>query len=145
MIFECVEIVGFCGINCLLLMLEQNNVLIGENVWGKFSLLDVLILLLLLELDFYYFECDDFWFLLGDINGWEYYLYIILIFCELLLGWYWVCCYWLLEVCWMLCIDGYYCIFYCLEGESVEDGSVMILCSFFDKDGYLIDVEDIND
>lgn len=45
----------------------------------------------------------------------------------------------------MLCIDGYYCIFYCLEGESVEDGSVMILCSFFDKDGYLIDVEDIND
>ncbi|KNB40609.1 DNA helicase, partial [Salmonella enterica subsp. enterica serovar Typhimurium] len=32
---ERVEIVGFRGINRLSLMLEQNNVLIGENAWGK--------------------------------------------------------------------------------------------------------------
>ncbi|BED48413.1 hypothetical protein VEE63_45910 [Escherichia coli] len=38
MILERVEIVGFRGINRLSLMLEQNNVLIGENAWGKSSL-----------------------------------------------------------------------------------------------------------
>ena len=38
---ERVEIVGFRGINRLSLMLEQNNVLIGENAWGKSSLLAV--------------------------------------------------------------------------------------------------------
>lgn len=119
--------------------------MIGENAWGKFSLLDVLILLLSLELDFYYFERDDFWFSSGDINGREYYLYIILIFRESLLGRYRVRRYRSLEACWTLCIDGYYRIFYRLEGESAEDGSVMILRSFFDKDGYSIDVEDIND
>lgn len=46
MILERVEIVGFRGINRLSLMLEQNNVLIGENAWGKSSLLDALTLLL---------------------------------------------------------------------------------------------------
>lgn len=35
--------------------------------------------------------------------------------------------------------------FYRLEGESAEDGSVMTLRSFLDKDGHPIDVEDIND
>lgn len=33
MILERVEIVGFRGINRLSLMLEQSNVLIGENAW----------------------------------------------------------------------------------------------------------------
>lgn len=51
MILERVEIVGFRGINRLSLMLEQNNVLIGENAWGKSSLLDALTLLLSPELD----------------------------------------------------------------------------------------------
>lgn len=46
MLLERVEIVGFRGINRLSLMLEQNNVLIGENAWGKSSLLDALTLLL---------------------------------------------------------------------------------------------------
>lgn len=41
---ERVEIVGFRGINRLSLMLEQNNVLIGENARGKSSLLDALTL-----------------------------------------------------------------------------------------------------
>ena len=69
MILERVEIVGFRGINRLSLMLEQNNVLIGENAWGKSSLLDALTLLLSPESDLYHFERDDFWFPPGDING----------------------------------------------------------------------------
>ncbi|XPE53300.1 DUF2813 domain-containing protein [Shigella flexneri] len=36
-------------------------------------------------------------------------------------------------------------MFYRLEGESVVDGSVMTLRSSLDKDGYPIDVEDMND
>lgn len=35
MLLERVEIVGFRGINRLSLMLEQNNVLIGENRVGE--------------------------------------------------------------------------------------------------------------
>lgn len=50
-----------------------------------------------------------------------------------------------LEACWTPCTDGYHRIFYRLEGESAEDGSVMTLRSFLDKDGHPIDVEDIND
>lgn len=69
MILERVEIVGFRGINRLSLMLEQNNVLIGENAWGKSSLLDALTLLLSPESELYHFERDDFWFPPGDING----------------------------------------------------------------------------
>ncbi len=50
MLLERVEIVGFRGINRLSLQLEQNNVLIGENAWGKSSLLDALTLLLSLKM-----------------------------------------------------------------------------------------------
>ena len=74
MILERVEIVGFRGINRFSLMLEQNNVLIGENAWGKSSLLDALTLLLSPESDLSHFERDDFWFPPGDINGREHHL-----------------------------------------------------------------------
>ena len=86
MILERVEIVGFRGINRLSLMLEQNNVLIGENAWGKSSLLDALTLLQSPESDLYHFERDDFWFPPGDINGREHHLHIILTFRESLPG-----------------------------------------------------------
>lgn len=69
MILERVEIVGFRGINRLSLMLEQNNVLIGENAWGKSSLLDALTLLLSPESELYHFERDDFWFPPGISTG----------------------------------------------------------------------------
>lgn len=71
MILERVEIVGFRGINRLSLMLEQNNVLIGENAWGKSSLLDALTLLLSPESELYHFIREDFWFppeIFRDVN-----------------------------------------------------------------------------
>lgn len=46
MILERVEILGFRGINRLSLPLTGNTVLIGENAWGKSSLLDALTLTL---------------------------------------------------------------------------------------------------
>ena len=66
MLLERVEIVGFRGINRLSLQLEQNNVLIGENAWGKSSLLDALTLLLSPEDQLYHFVHDDFWFPPGE-------------------------------------------------------------------------------
>ncbi|QMI04723.1 ATP-dependent endonuclease [Citrobacter sp. RHB25-C09] len=144
MILERVEIVGFRGINRLSLMLEQNNVLIGENAWGKSSLLDALTLLLSPESELYHFDRDDFWFPPGDINGREHHLHIILTFRESQPGRYRVRRYRPLEACWTPCHDGYQRIFYRLEGESAEDGSVMTLRSFLDSDGHPLPIDDIN-
>ncbi|EGS0030887.1 ATP-dependent endonuclease [Salmonella enterica subsp. enterica serovar Enteritidis] len=145
MILERVEIVGFRGINRLSLMLEQNNVLIGENAWGKSSLLDALTLLLSPELDLYHFVREDFWFPPGDIKGRENHLHIILTFRETQPGRHRVRRYRALEACWSLCEDDFHRIFYRLEGECGADGSVMTLRSFLNSDGQPLLVENIND
>lgn len=145
MILERVEIVGFRGINRLSLMLEQNNVLIGENAWGKSSLLDALTLLLSPESELYHFDRDDFWFPPGDVNGRERHLHIVLTFRESQPGRHRVRRYRPLEACWSPCRDGYQRIFYRLEGESADDGSVMTLRSFLDGDGHPLSVDNIND
>ncbi|EIZ2297605.1 ATP-dependent endonuclease [Salmonella enterica] len=145
MILERVEIVGFRGINRLSLMLEQNNVLIGENAWGKSSLLDALTLLLSPELDLYHFVREDFWFPPGDIKGREHHLHIILTFRETQPGRHRVRRYRALEACWSLCEDDFHRIFYRLEGECGTDGSVMTLRSFLNSDGQPLPVENIND
>ncbi|WP_261914548.1 ATP-dependent endonuclease [Salmonella enterica] len=145
MILERVEIVGFRGINRLSLMLEQNNVLIGENAWGKSSLLDALTLLLSPELDLYHFVREDFWFPPGDIKGREHHLHIILTFRETQPGRHRVRRYRALEACWSPCEDDFHRIFYRLEGECGADGSVMTLRSFLNSDGQPLPVENIND
>lgn len=145
MILERVEIVGFRGINRLSLMLEQNNVLIGENAWGKSSLLDALTLLLSPESDLYHFDRDDFWFPPGDVGGREHHLQIILTFRESLPGRHRVRRYQPLAECWTPCRDGYHRVFYRLEGESHDDGSVMTLRSFLDGDGHPLAIADINE
>lgn len=63
MYLERIEIVGFRGINRLSLTLDENTVLIGENAWGKSSLLDALTLCLSPNADLYHFESQDFIFL----------------------------------------------------------------------------------
>ncbi|HBQ5116248.1 TPA: ATP-dependent endonuclease [Klebsiella variicola] len=145
MLLERVEIVGFRGINRLSLMLEQNNVLIGENAWGKSSLLDALTLLLSPEFDLYHFVRDDFWFPPGDIQGREHHLHIILTFRETELGRHRVRLFRPLQRCWVPCDDGYHRVFYRLEGELADDDSVMTLRSFIDGEGEALAVEDIDD
>lgn len=145
MLLERVEIVGFRGINRLSLMLEQNNVLIGENAWGKSSLLDALTLLLSPEFDLYHFVRDDFWFPPGDIQGREHHLHIILTFRETEPGRHRVRRFRPLQRCWVPCDDGYHRVFYRLEGELAEDDSVMTLRSFIDGEGEALAVEDIDD
>ena len=145
MLLERVEIVGFRGINRLSLMLEQNNVLIGENAWGKSSLLDALTLLLSPEFDLYHFVRDDFWFPPGDIQGREHHLHIILTFRETEPGRHRVRRFRPLQRCWVPWDDGYHRVFYRLEGELADDDSVMTLRSFIDGEGEALAVEDIDD
>ncbi|VGI09597.1 ATP-dependent endonuclease [Klebsiella quasipneumoniae] len=145
MLLERVEIVGFRGINRLSLMLEQNNVLIGENAWGKSSLLDALTLLLSPEFDLYHFVRDDFWFPAGDIQGREHHLHIILTFRETEPGRHWVRRFRPLQRCWVPCDDGYHRVFYRLEGELADDDSVMTLRSFIDGEGEALVLEDIDE
>lgn len=141
---ERVEIVGFRGINRLSLMLEQNNVLIGENAWGKSSLLDALTLLLSPEFDLYHFVRDDFWFPPSDIQGREHHLHIILTFRENEPGRHRVRRFRPLSDCWVPCDDGYQRIFYRLEGELADDGSVMTLRSFINCQGEALEMQDID-
>ena len=145
MLLERVEIVGFRGINRLSLMLEQNNVLIGENAWGKSRLLDARTLLLSPEFDLYHFVRDDFWFPPGDIQGREHHLHIILTFRETEPGRHRVRRFRPLQRCWVPCDDGYHRVFYRLEGELADDDSVMTLRSFIDGEGEALAVEDIDD
>ncbi|MCD9455574.1 ATP-dependent endonuclease [Klebsiella pneumoniae] len=145
MLLERVEIVGFRGINRLSLMLEQNNVLIGENAWGKSSLLDALTLLLSPEFDLYHFVRDDFWFPPGDIQGREHHLHIILTFRETEPGRHRVRRFRPLQRCWVPCDDGYHRVFYRLEGELAEDDSVMTLRSFIDGGGEALVLEEIDE
>ena len=145
MLLERVEIVGFRGINRLSLMLEQNNVLIGENAWGKSSLLDALTLLLSPEFDLYHFVSDDFWFPPGDIQGREHHLHIILTFRETEPGRHRVRRFRPLQRCWVPCDDGYHRVFYRLEGELAEDDSVMTLRSFIDGEGEALVLEEIDE
>lgn len=135
MFLERVEIVGFRGINRLSLMLEHNNVLIGENAWGKSSLLDALTLILSPEPSLYSFTRNDFWFPPGDINGRERHLHIILTFRESAPGHYQGRRYRPLSAVWVKSDDGYQRIFYRLEGGLTEEGSVITLRSFLNEQG----------
>lgn len=144
MLLERAEIAGFRGINRLSLMLEENNVLIGENAWGKSSLLDALTLLLSPHEGLYHFVHSDFWFPPGDIEGREHHLHIILTFRENEPGRYRGRRYRGLSDCWTPCHDGYQRIFYRLEGELAGDGSVLTLRSFIDSDGQALELDDID-
>ena len=144
MLLERVEIVGFRGINRLSLMLEQNNVLIGENAWGKSSLLDALTLLLSPRDELYHFVRNDFWFPPGDVEGREHHLHIILTFRESEPGRYRGRRYRPLADCWSRGEDGYHRLFYRLEGELGADDSVMTLRSFIDSNGHALELDDID-
>ncbi|MGJ7470776.1 ATP-dependent endonuclease [Kosakonia cowanii] len=142
MILERVEVVGFRGINRLSLQLEQNNVLIGENAWGKSSLLDALTLLLSPQNDLYHFVRDDFWFPPGDINGREHHLHIILTFRESEPGRHKTRRYRPLADCWVPSDDGYHRLFYRHEGELSAGGEVRTLRGFLDTKGELLPLRD---
>ncbi|MEW7314243.1 ATP-dependent endonuclease [Buttiauxella gaviniae] len=144
MFLERVEIVGFRGINRLSLMLEQNNVLIGENAWGKSSLLDALTLLLSPNETLYHFSRDDFYFPPGDVQGREHHLHIVLTFRETAPGHHLGRRYRSLSPVWVEGNDGFQRIMYRLVGELAEDGSIVTVRSFLDNKGHAVELDEID-
>ncbi|MFY0402434.1 DUF2813 domain-containing protein [Pantoea dispersa] len=77
MILEHIDIHGFRGINRLSLPLTDTNLLIGENAWGKSSLLDALTLLLAPAAEPYMFTEQDFHFPPGEVEARLYKLQLV--------------------------------------------------------------------
>ncbi|ATF93455.1 ATP-dependent endonuclease [Cedecea neteri] len=145
MFLERVEVVGFRGINRLSLMLEQNNVLIGENAWGKSSLLDVLTLLLSPHRELYHFVREDFYFPPGELHGRESHLQIILTFREAASGHHLGRRYRNLSPVWVEGNDGFHRIYYRLEGELGDEGTVLTLRSFLNAHGQPLTLDAIDE
>lgn len=145
MFLERVEVVGFRGINRLSLMLEQNNVLIGENAWGKSSLLDALTLLLSPHRELYHFVREDFYFPPGEMHGRESHLHIILTFREAAPGHHLGRRYRNLSPVWMAGNDGFHRIYYRLEGELGDEGTVLTLRSFLNAHGQPLTLDNIDE
>ncbi|KHN52035.1 ATP-dependent endonuclease [Pectobacterium fontis] len=142
---ERIEILGFRGINRLSLTLDENNVLIGENAWGKSSLLDALSLLLAPTLPLYHFDMQDFHFTPGDENSREKHLQIIFTFCETAPGHHLAPRYRSLSPVWVEGEASLCRVFYRLEGEVDESQSVFTWRSFLDADGHPIPLDDIDE
>ncbi|ANC42553.1 MAG: ATP-dependent endonuclease [Hafnia alvei] len=135
MYLERIEIVGFRGINRLSLTLDENTVLIGENAWGKSSLLDALTLCLSPNADLYHFESQDFYFPPGDEGAKERYLQIIFVFCESDVGHHNAPRYRPLSSLWQNGDDRFQRIYFRQEGELCDDGTVCTWRSFLDQNG----------
>jgi len=166
MYLEHIDIVGFRGINRLSLTLTQpaqrgasitgsahqgqtesflpNTVLIGENAWGKSSLLDALTLLLSPEPKLYCFKEEDFYFPAGEEESKSQYLHVVFTFCENQAGHHMSPRFNPLSPLWVKCADKMNRIYYRLEGELDDDGSVMTLRSFLSSNGQPLNLTTID-
>lgn len=144
MFLERIEIVGFRGINRLSLMLDDNTVLLGENAWGKSSLLDAITFLLAPAQTLYCFEARDFHFPPGDEAAKERHLQIIFTFCEKNVGYAHLPRYRHLAPLWSKGEDNLSRIYYCCEGELADDGTVCTWRHFLDVKGNVLYLQHIN-
>jgi len=166
MYLERIDIVGFRGINRLSLTLTQpaqrgasitgasrqgegesfptNTVLIGANAWGKSSLLDALTLLLSPEPKLYCFKEEDFYFPAGEEESKSQYLHVVFTFCENQAGHHMSPRFNSLSPLWVKCADKLNRIYYRLEGELDDDGSVMTLRSFLSSSGQPLNLTTID-
>lgn len=143
MYLERVDIVGFRGINRISLSLDDNTVLIGENAWGKSSLLDALTLLLSPEPQLYHFTVQDFYYPAGDETAKERHLQVIFTFCEKDIGHWHSPRYRHLAPLWIKNDDGLHRIYYRVEGELADDGTVCTWRTFLDLEGQPLSLHDI--
>ncbi|WP_145572756.1 ATP-dependent endonuclease [Yersinia mollaretii] len=143
MYLERVDIVGFRGINRISLNLDDNTVLVGENAWGKSSLLDALTLLLSPEPQLYHFTVQDFYYPAGDESAKERHLQVIFTFCEKDIGHWRAPRYRQLTPLWIQNDDGLHRIYYRVEGELADDGTVCTWRTFLDLEGQPLALHDI--
>lgn len=138
MILEKMAIVGFRGINRLSLPLEGNNVLIGENAWGKSSLLDALTLLLAPQRDLYQFKRHDFHYMPGEPDCRERDVQVVLTFCEREAGEAEAVHYQPFSSLWWRGEGGLRRLELCIEGELLDDEQVVTVRQFRDARGQSI-------
>lgn len=125
MFLEQINIVGFRGINHLNLMLDDNTLLIGENAWGKSSLLDALTLLLSPSHPLYQFTDNDFHrTTYPDNKTRQATIKVLFTFCETYSGYSQSARYRHLSPIWVKCPDDLYRIYYSIEGNINADGEV---------------------
>ncbi|ADP12108.1 conserved uncharacterized protein YbjD [Erwinia sp. Ejp617] len=137
MILEKIAVSGFRGINKLSLRLEENNVLIGENAWGKSSLLDALTLLLAPG-EPYQFSAGDFHSPPGDNPGRERHIQIRFTFREFEAGQRNAARYAELSDLWQRGEAGTPQLCYQVLGERLADGTVITRHHFLDELGKVL-------
>lgn len=145
MYLERVEIVGFRGINRLSLMLNDNVILIGENAWGKSSLLDALTLLFSPSDELYAFKPHDFHYPLGDESAKQEHLQIVLTFSARKANSPDLPQFHNLLPLWVKDNNGRSHILYRLEGELLADGSVTTSRTFLDAIGHPMILDNVDE
>ncbi|AOM40706.1 ATP-dependent nuclease [Xenorhabdus hominickii] len=135
MFLERVEISGFRGINRLSLVLDDNTILIGENAWGKSSLLDALTVLLSPKPELYHFNERDFYHSWDEHSARKRDLQIILTFCEKQIGHHRATHLRNLRPLWVDSEQALKCIYLRVSGELQEDGTVYTHRCFLNKQG----------
>lgn len=143
MYLERVEIYGFRGINRLSLALNNNTVLIGENSWGKSSLLDALTILLSPEQENYQFNKHDFHHPTGDDASRFRSLQIVLKFCENRPGRHRSFRFRNLTSVWVDNGDDLKHIFYRVSAELKEEGSISVDRSFLNAGGNKLSLDNV--
>lgn len=145
MYLERVEIYGFRGINRLSLVLNNNTVLIGENSWGKSSLLDALDILLSPEHKDYQFNQHDFHQPTGnDENDTRFRSFqIVLKFCERHQGRHQSFRFKNLSSVWVDNSDGLKHIFFRVSAELKDDNSVTVERSFLNSGGNKLSLDNV--
>jgi putative ATP-dependent endonuclease of OLD family len=123
---------------------HTSRVLIGENAWGKSSLLDALTLLLSPEPELYCFKEQDFYFPPGEQKAKQRYLHVVLTFCEHYPGQHCSPRFNPLSPLWVKCSDRLNRIYYRLEGEMDDDGSVITWRSFLAANGQALHLSSID-
>lgn len=135
MYLERVEIAGFRGLNRLSLPLDMNTVLVGENAWGKTSLLDALTLCLGVDTYQYNFTADDFHRLPNEPENSKKNLQIILTFTESRPGRHHSFRFQKLAPVWIENGDELKHIYYRISAELDEQQNVKTFRYFLDKEG----------
>ncbi|SQI39547.1 recombination protein F [Leminorella richardii] len=145
MFLERIEIVGFRGINRLSLLLNDNVVLIGENAWGKSSLLDALTLLFSSGNGLYEFKIQDFHYPLGDVSSRLDHLHIVLTFCARDVNSPDLPKFKRIRPLWVKNGDARPRIFYRLEADVQDTDKVVTSRSFLDSHGQTLELDSIDE
>lgn len=144
MYLERVEIYGFRGINRLSLELNNSTVLVGENSWGKSSLLDALDLLLSPEHTDYQFSLHDFHHPAGSDQSRYRSLQIVLKFCERRKGRHQSYRFHNLSSVWVDNGDALKHIFYRVSAELKDDDTIVVDKSFLNSGGNKLSLDNVS-